>query len=298
MNWLILSNSIFICFWIILVGFLISKKEIVNAVSKLVWVPIVLTLFHYCKLFFQTNEFPVRNFEQFSIVLIFLIIVLLNIVYFKNKEMVVYCYFWCIPIYIVVQQLLQGNASTIPDFNSYSQILLFLHIGLVVLGQMCFTFSFAGAIIILLKTWKEKSPKSLRLIVTLLMCFILIVCVVFRQHIIVSLILLLIVLKRYLPSVKVIDVKKVHQFTQLIVLIGLFFFSVGGLIFGMVWANIAWGRFWSWDPKETWALISFLIYVIYIHWKPINHTEIKSSLFFTSLITYPPSEVSSIEVYL
>ena len=42
-------------------------------------------------------------------------------------------------------------------------------------------------------------------------------------------------------------------------------FTVGGLIFGMVWANKAWGRYWGWDPKETWALITFLVYSIYLH---------------------------------
>jgi ABC-type transport system involved in cytochrome c biogenesis permease subunit len=32
-----------------------------------------------------------------------------------------------------------------------------------------------------------------------------------------------------------------------------------------VWANEAWGSYWSWDPKETWALIIWLIFVIYFH---------------------------------
>jgi len=42
-------------------------------------------------------------------------------------------------------------------------------------------------------------------------------------------------------------------------------FTVGGIIFGMVWANKAWGRYWGWDPKETWAFITFLVYSIYLH---------------------------------
>lgn len=42
-------------------------------------------------------------------------------------------------------------------------------------------------------------------------------------------------------------------------------FTVGAIIFGMVWANKAWGRYWGWDPKETWALITFLVYSIYLH---------------------------------
>ena len=38
-----------------------------------------------------------------------------------------------------------------------------------------------------------------------------------------------------------------------------------GLISGAVWANEAWGAYWSWDPKETWALITWLVYAIYLH---------------------------------
>jgi ABC-type transport system involved in cytochrome c biogenesis permease subunit len=42
-------------------------------------------------------------------------------------------------------------------------------------------------------------------------------------------------------------------------------FSAGALIFGAVWAETAWGAWWSWDPKETWALITWLIYTAYLH---------------------------------
>jgi cytochrome c-type biogenesis protein CcsB len=38
-----------------------------------------------------------------------------------------------------------------------------------------------------------------------------------------------------------------------------------GIIAGAIWANSAWGSYWSWDPKETWALITWLIYAVYLH---------------------------------
>ncbi len=44
-----------------------------------------------------------------------------------------------------------------------------------------------------------------------------------------------------------------------------FSFITFGLIFGALWAKEAWGHYWSWDPKETWAFITWLIYLIYIH---------------------------------
>jgi cytochrome c-type biogenesis protein CcsB len=49
------------------------------------------------------------------------------------------------------------------------------------------------------------------------------------------------------------------------VAIGFPVFALGGLIFASIWAQVAWSRFWGWDPKEVWALITFLFYAIYLH---------------------------------
>ncbi|MFC5588287.1 c-type cytochrome biogenesis protein CcsB [Sporosarcina soli] len=49
------------------------------------------------------------------------------------------------------------------------------------------------------------------------------------------------------------------------VLIGFPVFSLGALIFAMIWAHEAWSRFWGWDPKEVWALITWLFYAAFLH---------------------------------
>ena len=49
-----------------------------------------------------------------------------------------------------------------------------------------------------------------------------------------------------------------------LVILGYGFLTMG-LIFGALWAKVAWGHYWTWDPKETWALITWLCYLIYIH---------------------------------
>lgn len=49
------------------------------------------------------------------------------------------------------------------------------------------------------------------------------------------------------------------------VLIGFPVFTLGALIFAMIWAHEAWSRFWGWDPKEVWALITFLFYAVFLH---------------------------------
>lgn len=49
------------------------------------------------------------------------------------------------------------------------------------------------------------------------------------------------------------------------VLIGFPVFTLGALIFAMIWAQEAWSRFWGWDPKEVWALITWLYYAAFLH---------------------------------
>lgn len=49
------------------------------------------------------------------------------------------------------------------------------------------------------------------------------------------------------------------------IVLGYPIFTLGALIFGAVWAENAWGRWWSWDPKETWALITWLVYTVFLH---------------------------------
>ncbi|MGE7622909.1 c-type cytochrome biogenesis protein CcsB [Viridibacillus sp. NPDC096237] len=49
------------------------------------------------------------------------------------------------------------------------------------------------------------------------------------------------------------------------IVIGFPLFTLGGLVFAMIWAQMAWSRFWGWDPKEVWALITFLFYAAFLH---------------------------------
>jgi cytochrome c-type biogenesis protein CcsB len=49
------------------------------------------------------------------------------------------------------------------------------------------------------------------------------------------------------------------------VAVGFPLFTIGGLIMGAIWANSAWGKYWTWDPKETWSLITWFVYALYLH---------------------------------
>jgi len=63
------------------------------------------------------------------------------------------------------------------------------------------------------------------------------------------------------PKPNVID-----DLTHQMIMFGFLFLSAG-IISGAVWANSAWGRYWGWDPKETWSLITWFIYATLLHAK-------------------------------
>ncbi len=75
------------------------------------------------------------------------------------------------------------------------------------------------------------------------------------------------------------------------ILIGFVLLTLG-LISGAVWANEAWGTWWSWDPKETWAFISWLFYAAYLHmriskgWQGRRPALLATSGFLVVLVCY------------
>lgn len=67
------------------------------------------------------------------------------------------------------------------------------------------------------------------------------------------------------PFVKNIKLDFIDEISYRSVLIGFPVFTLGALIFAMIWAQMAWSRFWGWDPKEVWALITWLFYAAFLH---------------------------------
>lgn len=93
-------------------------------------------------------------------------------------------------------------------------------------------------------------------------------------------------------------IKDEEKLTQLTVLSRIMLYPAEillgiGIFLGAVWANISWGRYWSWDPKETWALITFMVYAVGFHRFSLKflQNDRKTHLFFvlaflTVLMTY------------
>ncbi len=99
---------------------------------------------------------------------------------------------------------------------------------------------------------------------------------------------------------------RLYQFIDNLVYVG-FGFLMLGLLMGALWAKDAWGHYWSWDPKETWAFITCAGYLIYIHMRlqkrhPRMTLWILPISFILLMITwlgvsYLPAAQNSIHVY-
>ncbi len=64
------------------------------------------------------------------------------------------------------------------------------------------------------------------------------------------------------------QIESLTNINEMSLTLGLYFLSIGTFL-GAVWANESWGRYWGWDPKETWALITILIYVFITHMRMV-----------------------------
>ena len=93
-----------------------------------------------------------------------------------------------------------------------------------------------------------------------------------------------------------------------LVYVGLAFMTIG-MLFGALWAKEAWGHYWSWDPKETWAAITWFAYLVYVHYRQIPTHRPKLALWVLLIsfvllqmcwwgINYlPVAQGSSVHVY-
>ena len=84
---------------------------------------------------------------------------------------------------------------------------------------------------------------------------------------VVSLLLMLVATSENRKKVK-FQIKELTIINELALTIGLIMLTIGNFLGGM-WANESWGRYWGWDPKETWALISIMVYAFVIHMRLI-----------------------------
>jgi len=81
------------------------------------------------------------------------------------------------------------------------------------------------------------------------------------------------------------EIKRLVGINEICMVIGLFLLTVGTFL-GGVWANESWGRYWGWDPKETWALISVVIYSIILHIRLVSTKRFKYIFSVASVVGF------------
>ncbi len=85
------------------------------------------------------------------------------------------------------------------------------------------------------------------------------------------------------------SIRELNAINEMSLMIGLTMLTIGNFL-GGVWANESWGRYWGWDPKETWALVTILVYAVVVHVRFIKSIytafsySVISLLAFTSVI--------------
>ena len=80
-------------------------------------------------------------------------------------------------------------------------------------------------------------------------------------------------------------IKHVGAINEISLIIGLAFITIGNFL-GGVWANESWGRYWGWDPKETWAYVSIIVYAIVLHLRFVKALNTPYVLATASLLAF------------
>nr|YP_010928918.1 cytochrome c biogenesis protein [Ginoria nudiflora]WKK47920.1 cytochrome c biogenesis protein [Ginoria nudiflora] len=77
-------------------------------------------------------------------------------------------------------------------------------------------------------------------------------------------------------------IQQLDHWSYRIISLGFIFLTIG-ILSGAVWANEAWGSYWNWDPKETWAFITWTIFAIYLHTRTTKNFESVNSAVVASM---------------
>ena len=82
-----------------------------------------------------------------------------------------------------------------------------------------------------------------------------------------------------------LNLRELTVITELALTVGLIMLTIGNFLGGQ-WANESWGRYWGWDPKETWALISIMVYAFVIHTRLVPGLRNQWLFNFLSVIAF------------
>uniref|UniRef100_UPI00404A460D cytochrome c biogenesis protein CcsA n=1 Tax=Flavobacterium sp. TaxID=239 RepID=UPI00404A460D len=101
---------------------------------------------------------------------------------------------------------------------------------------------------------------------------------------VVSLLLMILTTEKNQVKMK-LNIQEITYINELALTVGLIMLTIGNFLGGQ-WANESWGRYWGWDPKETWALISIMVYAFVIHMRFVPALRGLFAYNFTSIIAF------------
>lgn len=194
--------------------------------TKIVYVGLALNTLELVIRTALIGGLPLNNGFEFGLSFVFAVVVAYVIV--EKRFSLSAVGIFIMPVVVVISVWLVSVDLTIqPVMPALRSYWLAVHVSSAVVAYGSFALSFAVSVAYLLKDKKEVDFQSR-----------------FSQE---------------LPALKVLD-----EISYKLIFIGLPFLTIM-LVTGAVWAEYAWGAFWSWDPKETWALITWLVYAAYLH---------------------------------
>jgi cytochrome c-type biogenesis protein CcsB len=171
---------------------------------------------------------PLSNMYESLIFFAFMVTLIFLVIESRHKNRIISVFAATISFLAMAYASLSPNVSDriLPLIPALKSNWLIVHVVTCFLGYAAFATAFGINIMYLLKSGDKEGKNRLRA------CF---------------------------PEPHVLD-----DLTHQIVMFGFLFLTIG-IITGAVWANSAWGDYWSWDPKETWSLITWFIYATLLH---------------------------------
>jgi cytochrome c-type biogenesis protein CcsB len=98
--------------------------------------------------------------------------------------------------------------------------------------------------------------------------------------------LVLMILRNSSNTIRIsLTLKELTYITEMALILGLYMLTIGSFL-GGVWANESWGRYWGWDPKETWALVTILVYAFITHMHRIPGLRSEFAFSMASLLGF------------
>ncbi len=203
-----------------------GNKKMRDLATKIVYIGLALNTVSLILRAALIGGLPLNNGFEFGLCFVFAVVV--TYVFVEKKFNLSAVGIFVMPVVAVISCWLVSVDLTIqPVMPALRSYWLSVHVTAAVIAYGSFAMSFAVSIAYLLKDRAEVDFQSR--------------------------------LNQELPGLKVLD-----AICYKLIFIGLPFLTIM-LVTGAVWAEYAWGSFWSWDPKETWALITWLVYAAYLH---------------------------------